>query len=103
MRKSIGLLASASFAVLPVMGHAATPTLSDVLTASGITENGYIDAGYSAATNLGSNSFNLSQAAITVAKQPTEGVGGLVTLIGGSNGGAASAVNAAYGDSEANF
>jgi Putative beta-barrel porin-2, OmpL-like. bbp2 len=73
------------------------PTLGQVFEASGITESGYIDAGYSYANkNLeagvaGSgtglrvfdslnNSFALHQMGVTLAKQPKEGFGGLVNL-----------------------
>lgn len=75
------------------------PTLEEVLGVSGITLNGYIDASYSHLNTTGPftsgvpsrvfdsqpNSFNLNQAAITIAKQPKEGFGGLVNLIVGSD------------------
>jgi hypothetical protein len=71
-----------------------TPTLGDVLDASGVSINGYLDMGYSNLSGTGAfistipnrvfdtqpNSFNLHQAAITLAKQPKEGFGGLVNL-----------------------
>jgi hypothetical protein len=84
----------------------AAPTLSQVLDASGITETGYVDVGYTNmnATGLFGNgsptrvfdapngtagqkfdSFNLNQAAITVSKQPKEGFGGLVNLTAGQD------------------
>ena len=66
------------------------PTLSQVLDASGITTNGYIDAGYNYLKNgvgggdrvfdTQQNSFALNQFGLTVAKQPKEGFGGLVNL-----------------------
>jgi hypothetical protein len=66
------------------------PTLGQVLEASGITESGYIDAGYSYAKNgagftdrvfdTNPNSFALNQFGLTLAKQPKEGFGGLVNL-----------------------
>jgi hypothetical protein len=91
---------------MPVIGQAAdtaekapvkpaTPTLGDVLGASGIDFSGYIDATY---TNLSSsgkfiggvlnnrvfdfepNSFNLQAIDLTVSKLPAEGFGGLVDL-----------------------
>lgn len=78
--------------------QARIPTLGQVLDASGISVNGYIDAQYnwanrnfgpSAAAPLGSpdrvfdaqgNSFGMHQFGLTVAKQPKEGFGGLVNL-----------------------
>jgi len=66
------------------------PTLSQVFEASGITESGYIDAGYGYAKNgagftdrvfdQNPNSFALNQVGLTLAKQPKEGFGGLVNL-----------------------
>ena len=75
----------------------AVPTLDQVLEASGVTLGGYIDTAYSHLSGTGlftsgtanrvfdtePNSFNLHQAAITVAKQPKEGFGGLVNLTAG--------------------
>ena len=76
-----------------------TPTLGQVLDASGISVNGYIDAGYNWANrdieagfangvtgavprvfDNQNNSFSLHQFGLTVAKQPKEGFGGLVNL-----------------------
>lgn len=78
-----------------------TPTLGDVLDASGVSINGYLDMAYSNLSGAGvfssgttnrvfdtePNSFNLHQAAITVAKQPKEGFGGLVNLTLGKDAG----------------
>lgn len=75
----------------------AVPTLDQVLEASGVSLAGYIDTAYSHLSGTGlftsgtanrvfdtePNSFNLHQAAITVAKQPKEGFGGLVNLTTG--------------------
>jgi len=75
----------------------AVPTLDQVLEASGVSLVGYIDTAYSHLSGTGlftstipnrvfdtePNSFNLHQAAITVAKQPKEGFGGLVNLTAG--------------------
>lgn len=72
----------------------AAPTFGDVLDASGVNINGYLDMAYSRLSGKGvftsgtanrvfdiePNSFNLHQAAITLAKQPKEGFGGLVNL-----------------------
>ena len=77
----------------------AVPTLDQILDASGISLNGYIDTAYSHLSGTGfftrgtanrvfdtePNSFNLHQAAITVAKQPKEGFGGVVNLIAGKD------------------
>ena len=104
MRKNV-LFAAAGLAVLPVVSNAAAPTLGEVLEASGITATGYLDASYvlsntnkAAAGTRGGldgnrDSFSLNQAAITFSKLPTEGFGGLVNVIAGSD---APAINAAY-------
>ena len=76
-----------------------TPTLDQVLDASGIAIDGYLDVGYSHLSGTGlftsgtanrvfdteRNSFLLHQAAITVAKQPKEGFGGLLNLTAGKD------------------
>lgn len=78
----------------PHMVMPSTPTLGNVLDASGVSVNGYLDMAYSHLSGTGlftsgtanrvfdtqPNSFNLQQAAITLAKQPKEGFGGLVNL-----------------------
>lgn len=67
------------------------PTLGQVFEASGITESGYIDAGYGYIKNgagfvgqrvfdTNPNSFALNQVGLTLAKQPKEGFGGLVNV-----------------------
>jgi len=75
----------------------AKPTLGDVLEASGISATGYLDVAYSKLSGTGlfangnanrvfdteSESFNLHQAAITIAKQPAEGYGALVNFTAG--------------------
>ena len=77
--------------------HAATPTLKDVLGASGITASGYVDAAYTSFdTDAGSfstnyfdsgsrQSFEIKQASVTFASQPTEGFGALVNLTAGND------------------
>jgi hypothetical protein len=81
------------------VAFADTPTLKEVLGVSDITVSGYIDATYSyydvdPADQPGTlinyfdqdkSSFNLKQAAITVASQPKEGFGGLVNLTLGND------------------
>ncbi len=73
------------------------PSLSDVLTASGVTITGYIAAsyyhsnGYPEISNnihqfdVKHDSFQLDQAGFTVAYQPKEGFGGLVDVIAGED------------------
>ncbi len=71
----------------------AIPTLDQVLEASGVSLNGYIDAGYEYSNKEPSdrvfdtnrNSFDLHQVGLTVAKQPKEGFGGLVNITAGSD------------------
>jgi len=77
----------------------AAPTLTDVLGASGITVNGWLDASYQYLNGEGMftsnvanrvfdyrpNSFTLHQAALTVAYQPKEGFGALVNVIAGQD------------------
>ena len=107
------LLATAVSAALAapatVLAQARTPTLGQVLDASGLSVNGYIDAGYNWANRdlqAGSaptpgvagtggvalrtfdnqnNSFVLHQLGLTLAKQPKEGFGGLVNFTVGSD------------------
>ncbi len=72
------------------------PTLGQVLDASGISVNGYIDAAYSWANknqqaftdrvfDQQNNSFSLHQFGLTAAKQPKEGFGGLVNITVGQD------------------
>lgn len=90
--------------------EAAAPTgpgLTDVLTASGITAHGYVDAGYTYDSGLGNyrafdtqhNGFDLRQAGLTLAYQPTEGFGGLVNLTAGHDAG----LIHSYGGDTGNF
>jgi hypothetical protein len=86
--------------------QARVPTLGQVLDASGLNVNGYVDAGYNWANRnieagfanpaAGStatprvfdnqnNSFSLHQLGLTIAKQPKEGFGGLVNLTVGQD------------------
>ena len=87
----------AADAPAPAPAKPAAPTIGDVLGASGIDISGYVDVAYSHLSGLGAftsgasdrvfdtepNSFNLHQAAITIAKQPKEGFGGLVNITTG--------------------
>src|SRR5258705_12075359 len=94
------LVASAVSAALAApataLAQARTPTLSQVLDASGLSVSGYIDASYSWANrnqqaftdrvfDQHNNSFSLNQFGLTVAKQPKEGFGGLVNLTVGQD------------------
>ena len=84
----------------------AAPTLADVLGASNLSITGYLDLGYTAMNSTGLfttkgpsrvfdapnaspshdfNSFNLNQAAITIAMQPKEGFGGLLNVTAGQD------------------
>ena len=74
----------------------AAPTgssLTDVLTASGITETGYVAASYYRSNGYGTyhqfdnkhDSFQIDQAALTIAYQPKEGFGALVNVAAGED------------------
>jgi Putative beta-barrel porin-2, OmpL-like. bbp2 len=78
--------------------QARVPTFGQVLDASGISLNGYLDAAYSWANrniqppnfsdrvfDSQNNSFNLHQFGLTVSKLPKEGFGGLVNVTVGSD------------------
>ncbi|HVY07306.1 MAG TPA: outer membrane beta-barrel protein [Burkholderiales bacterium] len=115
----IATAVAAAFA-LPVVAMAedpkpaapAAPTLTQVLDSSGITMSGYLDVGYTHANrelepgptdrvfDSYNNSFLLHQAAVTVAKQPKEGFGGLINLTMGQD---AKVINASDGNSSDNF
>src|SRR5689334_12339703 len=94
------LIASAVSAAIAapatVLAQARTPTLGQVLAASGISMNGYIDAACSSGnrdqtrfsdrvSDSQNNSFELHQFGLTVGKQPKEGFGGLVNITMGSD------------------
>src|ERR1700682_258947 len=69
------------------------PVLSDVLTASGLTATGYVAASYYHSNGYGQyhqfdnkhDTFQLDQAALTVAYQPKEGFGALVNIAAGED------------------
>ena len=89
------------------------PSLTDVLTASGVAIHGYLDTAYSYLSGTGiftsgvadrvfdtePNSFNLHQAVLIIDYQPKEGFGGLVNLTAGRD----ARVIAAVGESMSNF
>src|SRR3989441_13134602 len=99
MRKSILSLSVAAALTVPAIAAAqqakpSVPTLDQVVEASGIAMDGYIDAGFSRLSGTGTftsgvanrvfdterNSFLLHQAAINIGKLPKEGVGGFANL-----------------------
>ena len=69
------------------------PSLADVLAASGLTESGYVAASYYHSNGYNTDhqfddkhdSFQLDQAALTVAYQPKEGFGALVNVAAGED------------------
>jgi Putative beta-barrel porin-2, OmpL-like. bbp2 len=69
------------------------PSLSDVLTASGFTESGYVAASYYRSNGYNTDhqfdnkhdSLQLDQAALTVGYQPKEGFGALVDVAAGED------------------
>ena len=107
MMKKLSTVVAATMATLAAGAWAdtaapAAPTLDQILAASGITEQGYIEAAYThynyaapgsvngAPTTLNyfdnkANTFDLKQAFLQVSKLPAEGVGGLVNITTGSD------------------
>ena len=96
LASAISALFAAPVAAFAQAKPPAIPTLGQIFEASGITESGYIDAGYSALKNGAGfttrvfdgqqNSFALNQLGLTLAKQPKEGFGGLVNVTIGRDG-----------------
>ncbi len=89
----------------------AKPTVTsflDVLTASGLTESGYVSASYYHSNGYNTdhefddkhNTFQLDQAALTVAFQPKEGFGALVDVAAGED---MKILNAAEGSNSNTF
>lgn len=86
-------------ASLTATAFADTPTIGEVLNASGISVTGYVDAAYThfdTVKNLvpsdtinyfdhDHSTFDLKQVGITIASQPKEGFGALVNLTAGSD------------------
>ena len=111
MQKYLGVLA-AGMLTLPAVSFAATPTIptiSELLSNSGISVSGHLGASYVYGFNKGSgsspglayrafdtnpDSFTFNQAWLDISRLPSSGVGGEVTLLAGSD---ATAVNGAYG------
>lgn len=90
MRKNLIAIMS-GLAFLPAVGHAAAPTLGEVLDASGITATGHATGSYSyihsesGGSSSSSNSFGFDQAELTVSKLPTSGFGALVDVFAGQD------------------
>ncbi|MDP9089700.1 MAG: porin [Pseudomonadota bacterium] len=84
------------------------PVLSDLLTASGLTATGYVAASYYHSNGYGTDhqfdnkhdTFQLDQAALTIAYQPKEGFGALVNIAAGED---MKILNAAEGSSPNTF
>src|SRR5450755_2990774 len=88
------LTAAAAFGDEPEKPAApVAPSLADVLTSTGITESGYVAASYYHSNgyntyhefDTGHDSFQLDQAAITLAYQPKEGFGAVVNVAAGDD------------------
>ena len=107
MKKELTYLAAASLGLMSITSTAfadeevkAAPSLSSVLEASGITATGYVAASfYDQTADTASHQFDtlhdsyqLDQAAFTLAYQPKEGFGALVNVVGGQD---AKVINAA--------
>lgn len=91
---ALSLLAAASAAMADDEKPAPTPgSLAAALDKSGITATGYVSGTYVYSNGDGfghqfdatHDSFQLNQAALTIAYQPKEGFGALVNVIGGSD------------------
>lgn len=89
------LSAIPSIATAEDLSSASVPTIANILDASGISINGFIDTTYTALSSSGKyvggalnnrtfdferNSFNLNAVNLTISKLPAEGFGGLVDL-----------------------
>jgi hypothetical protein len=74
-------------ALLPAQGALADDGLSEWLSKSGITANGYLDASFSYFSYSGDNtprdynSFLFQQAGFTIARQPSSGAGALLEVV----------------------
>lgn len=106
-RKTI-LAASLSACAGAAMAADKTPTLGEVLKASGIDVTGYIDTTYTnfstdaplyQAYTTEKNAFNLNAADLAISSLPASGFGGMVEMMAGED----PAFNASKGWSTANF
>ena len=101
MKKQIVVVSTAVVMIALVRGTAAyaadepakpaaptAPSLSDILTASGLTATGYVAASYYHSNGYSTfhqfdvehDTFQLDQAAVTLAYQPKEGFGAVVNI-----------------------
>jgi len=87
-------LVSSSLAMVPLWANAATPTLGEVLDASGVEISGYADTSYTYSSqgkttgrifDTEPNSFNVNMLGLSISKLPEEGFGGAVVLNAGSD------------------
>jgi len=97
MNKLSAALLSCSLSAMAGLASAETPTLKQVLGASGITATGYVDAAFTYFdSDAGSYSpnyfdgtaketFRFKQAGLTLAAQPSEGFGALVNVTAGDD------------------
>lgn len=85
-------LVFSSLAMVPVWANAATPTLGEVMDASGINVSGYADTSYTYSSrgrttgrifDTEPNSFNVNMLGLSISKLPEEGFGGAVVLNAG--------------------
>lgn len=110
--------AAAAYAEAPMPGAHGAMTMGQMLDASGITMSGYVEAGYTqflgdsanfrvfdgdyagatAGRDANVSSFNLNQAAITIAKQPKEGAGAVINLTAGQDADKISSNGSTSGD-----
>ena len=94
----LGTLASAAAladepAAAAAPAASTAPSLSDMLAASGITETGYVAASYYHSNGYNTDhqfdnkhdSFQIDQAALSVAYQPKQGFGALVNVAAGED------------------
>ncbi len=91
---TLGLVARADDAAKPAEpAKPAAPSLADVLASSGLTESGYVAASYYHSNGYNTfhqfdvehDTFQLDQAALTLAYQPKEGFGALVNVAAGED------------------
>jgi hypothetical protein len=88
-----GIAPGFAFAADAPAAAPAGPKLADILEATGITESGYVAASYFHSNGYGTDhqfdnkhdSFQLDQAALTLAYQPKEGFGALVNIAAGED------------------
>lgn len=96
LRKIHIVAASALTGALPAAALAAdspAPTLSQILSNSGITESGYVAGSYFHSTGVnsdhqfdtGHDTFQFDQAGLTLAYQPKSGFGAVVNVIAGED------------------